>query len=255
MGKAVEGSHNQRPAVGFPGFLSSSGGKLHVSPAMLRTVAQRKMMSIRFLSAQIRGEKYNYDPWVVAVIEYRESTQLVGVYRTDEIYELGANEPALCLLLMSWERDRDVAQAYAAFDADGDEGYRTYLASGPQLATSTVFGSVTDLGDLVGITDVLVDELGKGLTIAPQKTIAGRPEWEAVYLDVADGRAMFSLEIQSGVSRCQRLEELLPAWLTRSMEIANRAGREPDDAPHIAVEDSWTEVLSLPVVAPRSTRR
>lgn len=251
----VDGSSTHSLAVGFPGFLSSSGGKLHISPAMLRSIARRKMMSIRFLTARINGQEYHYDPWTMAVVEYRNSTKMVGVYRTDEIYGHGPNEPSLCLLTMTWERERDVAQAYAAYDTSGDDGYRRYLASGPQLVTSAVFGSATDLGDLVSVTDALIEEIGRGLTIAPQQTIPGRPEWEAVHLDVVDHRAMFTVGIPSGMSRSRRLEELLPAWLTRGTEISDRAGREPDDAPQIAVEDSWAELLSRRVVDPRPRSR
>lgn len=213
------------------------------------------MLSVTSLSARFDDENYYYEPWVSAVVEYRERLQMVAMYRTDESDRIGPHEPLLCLMVMTWNSDRDIEQARAAYDKRGEEGFREYLASGSQLDVNTVFGTALLLGELLRLTDSLVETLSKGLTISSQRAGVGTSQWDEVHLDVADRRAIFIVDVSSGVSRCEQLEELLPPWLSRAAQEVEHPGLMPDEPPGISVSESLAELLSLPVFDPRSRNR
>lgn len=230
--------------VGYPGFEPASHGRLPMAGVALGKVAVHKMRAVQFVTADFAGEKYAYDPWFTALVRYRTSAVMAGLYRADEMYDLDPDDPSVCLLVMTWDQERDVEHAHAAYEAGGTEGFRKYLTDGPQLDTALAFGSENGLEDLLRTTRAFVHELDANMTIGPAVE-----DWTRVVVHLSD--LALDLDYLPWVRSCPALEQRLPGWLTQARQTVQHPGIEPDGNPRLAVEQSVAELLALPVREPR----
>lgn len=200
---------------------------------------------MRFLAASFAGEEYYYDPRFTVIVQYRANAVMAGVYRTDDMYDLGPDDPSLCLLVMAWDRDKDAAIGAAAYDRGGADLFREYLTRGPQIDTSVVFGSENSLAELRQLIDTFVDEVTADLTLMAARSDSPTKAWEAVSLHMTDPSV--HLEYTPWVTSYPALEERIPGWLDAAVERAKAPGIQPDGTPKLAVHQSVAELLTLPV--------
>lgn len=238
-------------SVGYPDFrVLKPPRKLPLVPARLVTLAEDKMTEIEYFSASFSGERYFFEPWVTVYVHSAKSAEFAGVYCVDEPEEVSMDEPSVCLLRQIWDRDTDVEQAYAAYDADGPDGFLRYVTDGPQVETAMTFGTGSMQADVLASTDSLVSILAQGMSfIAGAETGGQGGEWSRVQFHSADRRLLGSFDYLPGTMDCPELTAHLPSWLAQTAALIERPGMIPDDKPLLSIHHSVRETLCDPVVS------
>ncbi|HEX6445435.1 MAG TPA: hypothetical protein VF053_10130 [Streptosporangiales bacterium] len=243
-------------SVGYPDFqVLKPPRRMPLVPARLVTLAEQKMTELEYFSASFSGESYFFEPWVTVYVHSGRSAELVGVYCVDEHDEVSMEEPSVCLLRQTWDRDRDIEQAYAAYDMGGVDGFLSYITDGSQIETTMNFGTGSTQLDLLKSTDALISALSRGMSFDPVSQTEGEEGvgWSRVRFYSGDVRLLGTFDYVPGDMDCPQLTTYLPPWLSRMAVLAQQPGMTPDEKPLLSIHDSVREVLSDPVVSvPRS---
>lgn len=239
-------------SVGYPDFqVLKPPRKMPLVPARLVTLAEKKMTELEYFSASFSGESYFFEPWVTVYVHSSRSAELVGVYCVDEHDQVSMDEPSVCLLRQTWDRDRDVKQAYAAYHIGGTDGFLRYITDGSQVETTMNFGTGSTQSDVLEATDSLISVLSRGMSFNPVDQAGGEPgvEWSRLRFYASDIRLLGTFDYVPGDVDCPQLNTSLPSWLSHMAAFTQRPGLTPDDKPRLSIHDSVREILSDPVVS------
>lgn len=234
---------DQRP-TGYPAFHVVRHNVLRMTPARLMTLAEEKMTGIQFFTAVFDGERHFFEPWISAFVHMGSTAATTAVYCVGDPAEVSATEPSVCVLRLLWDKKTDLRQAQDAYDANGPEGFRDYLADGPQISTTMSFGSGSSHADALSATEALVSRLQSGLRLAPTEREWKRGDWERLRFHSSDVRLLATVDYAAGSMCSPEIDEALPSWLAQLAEISERPGMTPDDKPLVSVDPSIPEALS-----------
>jgi hypothetical protein len=234
--------------AGHPGFRVRDPAPLRPTPATLRRVALAKLSSVEFFSASLGGESFVFAPWLTTLIDYGTSMRFVGVYRTDPFRD-DDEEPTpadprwLCIRRSEWIREADLERASRANDLG------EYLASGPQIADSYVFGTTQAQPYLVDVTRRTLADFAYGITIAA--TATRQADWQEVSVEVADDSLATTVNYSPLTARSDVLESGLPPWLEIAEAAVAQGGTRPDGEITLNIRRSVPEIVTAPFRAPR----
>jgi hypothetical protein len=229
---------------GYPGFFVRRPPGLTLSVALLKRIAFHKISDITFFSASFGGERYVFEPWLTAVADYGDGMACVGVYRTEESSSEGAGCPAdptvptLCLRRSEWDRELDWRQACEARDLAG------YLAAGPQVTNTFVFGNRTTHPGVDEIMSQALSVLTRGISVVPSEQRC--TEWEFVGVELGDDRLTCTIQYSPLTARSESLEAVLPAWMAEIDGLLQRDGLSPDGGIDLSITWSVPERVGAP---------